>query len=103
MELMTKHGAIVSKSVIRLKDGCCARFTNNGFTMSVFTFSKSIECFLHAYYRVFSLNIFLISMVKSGGYIWLSRISTSFVISVKINVQVLSKLSDRKTIFHWQP
>ena len=74
---MTKHGAIVSKSVIRLKDGCCARFTNNGFTMSVFTFSKSIECFLHAYYRVFSLNIFLISMVKSGGYIWLSRISTS--------------------------
>ena len=67
MELMTKHGAIVSKSVIRLKDGCCARFTNNGFTRSVFTFT--IECFLHAYYRAFSLNIFLISTIKSGGYI----------------------------------
>ena len=64
---MATHGANVSKVVIRLKDGSSARFTNNGLTMSVFTFNKLIECFLHAYYRVFSFNIFLISLVKSSG------------------------------------
>ena len=72
--------------------------------MSAFPVDKLVECFSHAYYRVFMLNGF---MAKSGENISSEVIlNVSFLFSsviVKINVPPLSKLSDGKSLFHWQP